>query len=238
MADDIQVDIRVTSGLHPQNVKNIEGVGWDDETAMLLEPTYRAFEEVYRGIASVHDAREAAKRNPTLNEASQVIATQDFADKVFAKVAKAMDVTADNLKKGIDGIEKELTKPIEAQGSQSISAEIRAHFKGLKPEERNVLLRNAINGGDHRTATAVLGGPSYLSGFTDDMHVLHLRSYHEKAYPQLAKRLKVFRGAFELLGDRSGLLFTQIERAVGMPPHKVKALREAKLEAERVLKSA
>lgn len=238
MADPIKVDTRVSPSLHPDNVKNIDGVAWDDDTAQVLAPTYSAFEEAYRGIAIVHDAREAAKKNPTLNEAAQIIATQDVADRVFARVAKALDVTADNLKKGITYLEGELTKPIEAQGSHQISAEIRSHFKGLKPEERNVLLRRAINGGDHRTAAAVLSGPGYLSGFTDDMHAVMLRTYHEKHEPQKSKRLKAMKGAFDLLGERSGLLVTQIEKAVGKPPHEVQRLRQAKLEAERALKSA
>lgn len=238
MADEIKVDTRVSAGLHPQNVKNIEGLDKDDETLALLEPTYRAFDEAYRGIASVYDTREVVKRNPALTEAAQLIATQDYADKVFARVAKGLDVTADNLKKGIASIELELSRPIEAQGSHHVAAEIRAHFKSLKPEERHALLRRAINGGDHRTATAVLAGPGYLSGFDDQMHAVHLRTYHEKAYPQLAKRLKVFKGAFEMLRERSGLLHTELERAVGKPAHEIERLRQAKHQAERALQSA
>lgn len=238
MADDIQVDIRVTPALHPHNVKKIEGLGWDDETAMLLEPTLRAFEETYRGIASVHDAREASKRNPTLNEAAQLIATQDVADRVFARVAKSLDVTADNLRKGIAGLEQELSRPIEAQGSHHIAPEIRAHFKSLKFEERNELLRRAINGGDHRTATAVLAGPGYLSGFTDEMHALHLRNYHEKSYPHMAKRLKVFKAGYAFLVERSALLHSQMEKAVGRSAQEVERIRQAKLQAERTLQSA
>lgn len=238
MPDDIQVDTRVSAGLHPENVKHIEGVVWDDETAMLLEPTYSAFAEAYRGLASIHEAREAAKRNPTLNEAAQVIATADYADRVFERVAKAMDVTADNLKKGIASIERELSKPIEAQASHQISMEIRMHVSKLPQGERLTFLRNAINNGDIKTASAVLGAPPYLSGLSDEMQAVMTREFHSKHYPALDKRLKAMRGAFELLGDRSGLLFGQIEKAVGMPPAKVKELRERKLNAERAFQSA
>jgi len=166
------------------------------------------------------------------------IATQDVADRVFTRVAKLLDGTGGNLKKGIASLESELTKPIEAQASHQISMEVRAHFKSLKLEDRMALLRRAINGGDHRSATAVLGGPSYLSGLPDEIHALMTREYHEKHNPDKAKRLKAMKAAYELIGERSGLLFKELEKAVGMSPHKVKELKERKLHADKMLKSA
>jgi hypothetical protein len=173
-----------------------------------------------------------------MNEPGVAIACQDVADRVFARVAKLLDGTGANLKKGISSIESELTKPIEAQASYQISMEIRAHFKSLKLEERVTLLRRAIGGGDHRSATAVLGGPSYLSGLPDEIHAVMTREYHEKHNPDKAKRLKAMKAAYELIGQRSGLLFKELEKAVGMRPDKVKELRERKQNADRMLKSA
>lgn len=40
-----------------------------------------AFSTAYEGIRAVHEAREKAKTNPTLNEAHQIIHTDDFAQK-------------------------------------------------------------------------------------------------------------------------------------------------------------
>ena len=238
MADDIQVDMRVSPSLHPDNVKNIDGVAWDDDTAALLAPTYSAFEEAYRGIAIVHDAREAARRNPTLNEAAQVIATQDVADRVFARVAKAIDANVANLKKDINTIEKELTKPVEALAAHQISMEVRSFVSKMPQGERLTFLRRAINGGDIKTASAVLGAPSYLSGLNDELQAVMLREYHAKHYPQLDKRLKAMKGALTLTMDRGALLHRELERGVGKPSHEVERLRQAKLNAERALKSA
>ncbi|WP_157970996.1 hypothetical protein [Pseudogemmobacter bohemicus] len=39
--------------------------------------------------------------------------------------------------------------------------------------------------------------------------------------------------ARDLIMDRSGLLHTQLEKAVGEAPHKVRALREAKQKADK-----
>jgi len=49
MADLIKVDTRVTASLHPDNVKAIDG--YDGETALVLGPTFEAFEAAYNGIA-------------------------------------------------------------------------------------------------------------------------------------------------------------------------------------------
>jgi len=236
MSDNANIDTRVSASLHPNNVMAIDG--YDDETSPVLASTMQAFEAAYRGIASVHDVRIAAAKDPTLNDAAVVIATQETADRVFTRIAKTFDTTTDSLKRGIAFLEAELISPVESKAAQSVSAEIRAHFKGMNTGDRMTLLRRSINGGDHTTATAVLGAPAYLSGMTEGMRVVMLLEYHTRHEPQKAKRLKVMQGALHLFYTRSGLLFGEMEKAVGMPAHKVKALKERKLHADKRLKSA
>src|SRR5688572_20260562 len=101
MADNI--DTRVSAGLHPDNVKAIDG--YDDETALVLEPTERAFDAAYKGISSVFAAREAARNDPTLNDAAQVLKTDDLATKVQTKLTREFDSVRVNLEKGIAHIE-------------------------------------------------------------------------------------------------------------------------------------
>lgn len=234
--DMLPVDIRVSASLHPQNVRALDA--YDDETALVLGPTVDAFTAAYQGIASVHDARTAAAKDPTLNEAAIAIATQEVADRVFARVAKAIDSTVANLRKGVAHLEGELTKPIEAQAAFPISQEIRAHVSKLPQGERFGFVQSAINGSDHKTATAVLGAPHYLSGLMPEMQAHLLRAYHEKHNKGAAKRLNAMQSALDLLYTRGGLLHSEIEKAVGMRPDKVKELKERKLNADRMLKSA
>jgi len=235
-ADMLPVDVRVTPALHPENVHALEAFG--DETALVLAPTMEAFGAAYRGIASVHDARDATKRNPTLNEAAQVIETQDYADRVFARVAKTIDSVSANLKKGIEQLDKELSAPVEARAAHPLASEIRAHCKGLKTDERISMIRHAIDTGDVTTASSIIGAPAFLSGINADMQQVYIRQWHTKHNPEKAKRLKAMKEAFELLGQRSGLVWGELEKAVGMKQDKVQALRNAKLNAEKVLKSA
>jgi hypothetical protein len=232
----LPVDTRVSPALHPQNVHALEA--HDDETAPYLAPTYDAFTAAYQGIASVFDARDAAKHNPTLNEAAQVIETQDYADRVFTRVAKAIDSVSANLKKGIEQLDKALSAPVEARAAHPLASEIRGHCKGLKTDERMSMIRNAIETGDVTTASSILGAPAYLSGINSDMQQVYIRQWHTKHNPEKAERLKAMKEAFELLGQRSGLVWGELEKAVGMKQDKVQALRDAKLNAEKILKTA
>ena len=87
--------------------------------------------------------------------------------------------------------------------------------------------------GDEATASACLGAPSFLCGLNDEMHGVLLRSYHEKRSPEEAARLKVMLGAKALIEERGGLIFGQLERAVGRSPKEVRRLREAKDASDR-----
>ncbi len=226
-----EVDTRVTPALHPLNVKEVDG--YDETTAPYLGSVETAFSEAYLGIGQVHTAREKARANPTWNEAQQVIATDDLAQKVFSRVARQFDSAKANLDKSIAALDEQLTAPVVAKAGQSVAAEIRAHTKALGTTERVGFLRQAMANGDHMTVSAVLGAPSYLSGLDPSMQQTLTRMYHEQAAPDVAKRVRAMKGARDLIEQRGGLVFKEIEKAVGMAPHKVSALRTAKNAAEQ-----
>ena len=226
-----EIDTRVTPSLHPDVVAQIDGYG--EDTKDVLAPTMTAFSEAYIGLSQVHTAREKAQTNPTWNVAQQVIHTQEFADKIKAKVARSFDSTMANLKKGITHLEGELSAPITSSATSSVSAEIRAHVRSLPTGERIAFVQKAIEAGDEVSASAVLGAPCYLSGVEPGLAQSYTRLYHEKKSPEVAKRLKVMMGARDLIMQRGALLHSEMEKAVGMAPHRVRALREARNESDR-----
>lgn len=228
------IDSRVTPSLHVHNVTQIDG--YDESTRHLLGPTETAFSEAYVAIGKVHDARAAAKRNPVWNEAEQLIQTQNFADKMFNHVAKHFDGALNSLNRGITSLEADLTAPVEAKASYALAVEIRAHTKSLPTEERMTFIKEAITAGDARTAESILGAPAFLSGISSDMQATLTRMYHEHHQPDKSKRLKAMKGAADLIRDRSGLLFGELEKAVGASPEKVAALRAAKNSAENAFR--
>lgn len=232
MADEIQdADIRVTPSFHPRTVQDI--AGYDDDTASILAGTEAAFSEAYIAVGRVHDAREASKTNPTWNEAQQVIATQDLADKLTLNLAKRFDSASAGLTRVIEGLERDLSQPIEGRGVGAMSAEIRAYVKSLPEGQQMGFIRNAIEAGDERTVGAVLGGVPYLSGITPEMQNVLLRLHHEKTNPRAAKQLRAAKAGLELIGERGGLLFGEMEKAVGAKQAKVQKLRAAKAAAEK-----
>lgn len=225
------VDHRITPSLHPDNVKQIDG--YDDATAPLLGTTLTAFSTAYEGIRAVHDAREKAKTNPTWNEAQQIIHTDDFAQKHLARISKGFDSVRATLEKQIAHFETELATPLESRASVGISGEIRKYVKDMTTEERHKFIQEAIDAGDSVTVSACLGAPGYLSGLTADFQRTYTRYWNERAAPETARKLKAVQGAKAMIEERAGLVFKELERAVGAAPHKAAALRQAKTNAEK-----
>lgn len=225
------LDFRVTPSLHVANVARI--AGYDDDTRVYLAATETAFSEAYVGISRIHDARAAADRNPSWTDAERLIQTQTFADKTFNAIARRFDSVSAALAKSIASIEGELSAPLVSKAAHGVASEIRAYAKGLSTGERMTFLKTAIEEGDELTVGAVLGAPAYLSGVERQTVEVFTRLYHERANPLTAKKLKAMKGALDLIDQRSGLVFQEIEKAVGAPPQKVQMLRQAKTDAER-----
>ncbi|WP_166042135.1 hypothetical protein [Sphingosinicella sp. YJ22] len=208
------IDVRVTPALHPENIKQLDG--WDEEVAPILSQTETAFSTAYEGLKAIHDAKAAAAKNPTLNDAARLIQVDDFAQKKLGAITRAFDAELSRLNKAVTSLEQELSQPVESKAAAgSIPAEVRAHLKQLPTGERMSAIRDAITSGDVVVATAALGAPAMLSGLDPKMQALLLREYHVKQNPTAAKRLKVMQGAKELIAQRGGLAMSVAMDAVG-----------------------
>jgi hypothetical protein len=223
MSDNI--DTRITPSLHPINVRELDG--YDSETSGILGMTEGAFANAYEQLGKVYDACEAVRADPTLTEAAALVKAQDYADRVLTGIAQRFDRAADNLKTIVASIEMELSAPVESKASSSLSAEIRSYVAKLPEGERMSFVMKAIKDSDVRTASAVLGGPAYLSGLTHDMQAILTRQFHEHSNPLQAKRLKAAQAGLGLIGERAGLVFSQLQQAVGADPKKVARFRSA-----------
>lgn len=229
-----EVDTRISPSLHPALVKKLDG--YDEETAPVLAATEEAFRAAYEGIRDVHEARDFARANDAWTEASQIINTDSLARKQEERITRRFDRVRGDLLKGIAHIEGELSSPVSTKASLQIAAEIRNHCKGLGGGgARMSFVRNLINEGDELSASAILGGPAFLSGLTNDQVALFTRIYHEKRQPALSKRLKAMQAGVEHIENNGGLVFDQMVKAVGCPPHRVKQLREANTAAEKAM---
>ena len=224
--DDTTVDTRVTPAFISANVRALKE--YDSDTAPVFGPVESAFDLAHQIVASIHDAREAAENDLTLNENARLVMTADFADSVSERATKAFDYANTVLKNNVAALEKALTEPVQARAAHTISVEIRAHVKGLKAEGGSILdfVRRAIDASDHDTVSAVLGAPAYLSGMTPEQQQVMLRMYHAKAQPQTAKRLAAAKAAQDYLDRNSVLLWKEIEKGIVGDHRKVQLLRK------------
>ncbi|WP_237132201.1 hypothetical protein [Pseudohongiella sp. O18] len=227
-----EVDIheQITPALHPKNVESLEG--YDETTAPYVGPVQTAFSEAYEGIHSIRTARESARKHPSWNEAAQIMHTDTHAQRILSKVTRRFDSVRANLEKAVQATEAQLSGPIQQTGSSSISQEIRAHVKSLSLDNRTKFLEEAQRNGDVVTLSAVLAAPSYLSGLNETERQLRAKMFHEAQSPEVARKLKVMKAAKSLIDTRSGLVFKEVEKAIGVRSDVVQALRQAKNDSE------
>lgn len=226
------LDVRITPSLHPGTVRAIEGF---NDHADFLAPVENAFSEAYEGVRAVLVAREKADRNPGWTDANRVIQVAGLADKQTAKITRTFDVAHKRLSETIAAYEKQLSKPLDASSGSSLAGEIRAYARTLPTGKRHELVEAAIAKGDSTTASALLGGPAYLSGITDAMRETYTTRWNSAVAPEVAARLKAMEAARQLVEQNAGKVFGQMADAVGATPDTVKALREAQSAAEQAV---
>ncbi|WP_153159804.1 hypothetical protein [Zoogloea sp. 1C4] len=229
------IDARITSSLHAETLKAIEG--YDEElTAPILASALEALDDAYVTLGKLHDARDAAKKNQAWTEGQQVLAVSDAAWKQQQRLAKKFDNVRTTLDKQIAHFEQELSQPLESRAAVTIAGEVRRFVKDMPVEERHKFVRQAIDDGDHITVSAVLGAPPYLSGFDANFQETYTRMWWERTTPQLATKLKAVRNAKAVIEERGGLLFKEIEKSMGSTWAKVNELRHGNDKALTALK--
>lgn len=226
-----EVDTRITPSLHVGNVHAIEG--YDESTGPYVASCATALDTAYQGLAAIHDAKAAAEKNPTLTPEGRLLMVSKFADKKMDLMTRAFDIAMSNLSKGINDLSSMLSAPLtQAANAPVVSGEVRAHCKAMSAEQRGVFLAELRASRDYTSLSAILGAPGFLSNLSDEMREVHVRLYHEARHPAEAKRLKVMQAAKDILDSRSGLIFSEIEKAVGAPRAKVNHLRDVTRRAE------
>lgn len=215
--------------LQPGNVEAIEG--YDDETKGYVEDALTTFNTMHQTVEKIIEMREASKSDPTMNEAAQVIAVADAADRLTAATTKAIDNTLAALQKRIAHVEGELRKPMDGTLVTPVAVEVRQYARELSAPKRNELVMGLIEKGDAKTLGALLTAPAFLSGLSDAQITAYTEMHNRKANPLLTKRLAVMKAAHQKLSDAGSLFIVQSERAQGVQPSVVAKLKAAKAKA-------
>lgn len=231
---EIQINTKVSPSLHPENVRAL--AAYDDDTAHEVQHVVNAFEAVYEAVSSVHAARAAALSNPSLTEAAQILQVASFAEKRQAAVLPKLDSALRSVDSSIENAERELNRPLQSSVSSVLATEIRQHVARMDQGERSEFMRRRIEEGDIATLSAVLGAPSYLTNMQAAERTAHVRAFNSRRDPLAVKRLDVLQQASALLGERSGIVLLEFQKAVGAPPAAVARLRARVAAAERAFK--
>ncbi|OQW68692.1 MAG: hypothetical protein BVN34_08420 [Proteobacteria bacterium ST_bin12] len=232
----MEVHAHISPSLHPKNVEKI--ADGDTEVLPYLNAAVEAFSEAYDSISKVYVAKDLAAKNQAWTKENVHMLVGELAEKHLTRVCKKFDSVVASMTTSIDALDGQLNSPITADAERfNISAEIRAHVKGLSVEDRLKFIDDAFASHDVATLRAILGAPSFLSGMSEKERQLRTRMLHEQSSPKTAKTLAALRRAKEMLETRGGLLFSEMEKAVGVPRNRIFELQKVNKHALDALKA-
>lgn len=208
------VNVKNTISLHPNNIEAIAGLNVDTEH--YVAGVKKALETAYNGNEAILKAKAALELDPSQTKEAKMLKLYEFAFKKQQAAAQQFDTNLAHLTSRIKELENTVNRPLLQQaGAGVINEEIRRHLKSLPDDKRNGFLIDAMAKGDDLTLTAILGAPAYLSGLTPEIHNHHREAYVSRKFPNETTELAISKKALALLEDRSGLLFSSTEKAMG-----------------------
>ena len=184
--------------------------------------------KTYSGFVQLSEARDIAERDPTLTKEARIIKVAELGDKVLERSFAALGKAESTLRNNINTLEAQLSEAVVSKASHHVAVEIRNYVRELKAQGKSPMgfVSEAIRTGDYESASAILGAPHFLSGLTPEQQSILLREYHERRNPQTAMRIKAMNTALDYY-SRAPKLPTVLEKTIGAPDHKVKALKAA-----------
>lgn len=221
-----------TPSLDPRNISSIENF---EAHQGYVQCAVEAFSTIHVALQKLSDARAQVAKDPSKTEAQQVLICATEAEKLQDRATRAFDGARKRLMDGIKAIDDQLSGPLVAKSDNSISAEVRTFFRAMSDDKRHAAIADAVKAKDLTTLQAVLGGPAYLAGLTPERQAHYTRQYRELTTPELVGRLDVMRKAQTLMEQRAGLVFTEVEKALGAKWEVVQELRKSQSAAHAAL---
>lgn len=218
--------------LDPGNVKAIEG--FDDHSGY-VQCAVQAFSTIHAALKRLSDARAQVAKDTSKTEANQILCVATEASKLQDTATRAFDSARKTLTDAIAHTDALLSKPLTTAADNSISAEVRKYVRELPDDKRVPFMNDTMKRGDIATLAAILGAQPFLSGLTHEMKEHFTRQLHERQQPEVSARLKVMRAALNLIEQRSGLIFTEVEKALGARWDVVQQLRKTQSESAAAL---
>ncbi len=227
--------------LHPDCVTKLTIDGHpvsNDNTAGYLAPVAELFKSVTAGLEAVGKARADAAQNSAWTPAQQILKVGDMAMARQTNMTKAVDSMRTRLEAQLRSFDEVLNQPIReaATADSNVGSDICRHFKELpNVKARTDLIDEAFENDDRQTLTSLLARPAYLSGMAPQMHAICKREFAKRLHPQEAERHGAVSAVLKLLNERSWLVVTEVERALGVKWTKFNRIKNANSLAEQSL---
>lgn len=218
--------------LHELVIQSIDGY---EEHSGYIASALDAFSTATVGLENLNKAREHVRRDPSKNEAAQILMVAGEAEKLQTRLLAKFDHAFRTISKSIAHVEGQLNAAMTSRADHTISREVREHVKGLNTADRADFMGDALKNNDLPTLEAVLGAQPFLSGLTRVEQARHLRQYRESAHPELAARLRVLQRALALVADRGPIVMIEVKRCLGADFATVARLKAANSDAEKAL---
>lgn len=183
-----------------------------------------------KGFDAIQNALRT--QDPTRTAEAHFMEVKKKAEQWLSDGARKAEATRTAAEAAIAAIEQEIVEELGIADGKYAS-EIRAHFLQMPKNDRINAIRAAIEKRDAETLGALLSGPSFLSGFSDDEQALFRRLYAEKyAAKPLARK-----AAIEKSVDINRRTFDEALMAVSaMFPHGKVADISARIEKAQAAK--
>jgi len=233
MPSNTAVKTLVSPTLHPANIESLEGY---EAAKQYVAHSVTALDSAYQAVEHVMEARKKLQLDESRTKKAQVLMAAQLSEKYLDSLQKTFESSWARLDSGIKHIEAELSKPLEEfAGIGNVATEIRAHFKTMSQGERRKLIAEALEVGDEKTIKSICGAPAYLSGINEVEQQHTIRNFHMKTNPVISQRLIVMKSAKGKLEQAKPIVFTEMEKALGVTRIELAKLKASNSEAEAVL---
>jgi hypothetical protein len=154
-------------------------------------------------LKGVHDSyrngfkalKEALRsQDPGMTPEANLMDMKKRSDSWLEDITKRATEATANANRTIEGIESDVRAKLEIEDGPR-SHEIRRHLLGLKENDRLTVALKAIDAGDKETMSAVLIGPAFLTGFTDEQRAMLRNRQAEKMAGDLIARKRIIEKA-------------------------------------------
>lgn len=194
--------------------QHITALADDDESLLaFLEPAKHALSVATESLKAIDNAYQALRNDTSKTSQQRAMLLEPVASKKLDHMNKVFSKALENLSKAVEHVETELSAPF-ASATSPASMELREVLRGMKKDERDEAIEQAVQKCDMTIVTACLGAHPMASGVDRLRHSMWSRTWNERANPDLAARLTAAKKAITHLERAAPIALASVEKAM------------------------